>query len=185
MELKGLEPLTPCLQTTGSTSTRVHLRRSSSKSAHTRPSRSVPVAVPSCCTPGRRCVTAPSRSSLGLHHRRDLRPGRTVPQFGRRERTHQHRHQRAHRTLESAALGPDNCLPALPVRAYPRTWPTGAAALGMDHRGGPRAATLVCPSGAAGRANSPGRCRQRCPAVGGRSSARWSAAGSSGRRRRS
>ena len=47
---KGLEPLTPCLQTTGTTSTGVHPRRSPSRSVYPRPSRSVPVAVLPCCT---------------------------------------------------------------------------------------------------------------------------------------
>ena len=42
--------LTLCLQTTGITSTRVHPRRSPSRSVYPRPSRSVPVAVLSCCT---------------------------------------------------------------------------------------------------------------------------------------
>ena len=53
VELRGLEPLTPCLQTTGSTSTRVHPRRSPSRSVYPRPSRSIPVAVLPCCTPRR------------------------------------------------------------------------------------------------------------------------------------
>jgi hypothetical protein len=38
VELRGLEPLTPCLQTTGSTSTRVHSRRSPSLDVHADPS---------------------------------------------------------------------------------------------------------------------------------------------------
>src|SRR5580658_3481407 len=50
VELVGLEPTTSCLQTTGSTSTRVHTRRSPSRSVYPRPSRSIPVAVLSCCT---------------------------------------------------------------------------------------------------------------------------------------
>ena len=51
VELRGLEPLTPCLQTTGSTSIHVHPCRPPSWSVYPRPSRSVPVAVLSCCTP--------------------------------------------------------------------------------------------------------------------------------------
>ena len=45
VELRGLEPLTPCLQTTGSPSTAVHTRRSPSPSVYPRPPGSVPVAV--------------------------------------------------------------------------------------------------------------------------------------------
>jgi hypothetical protein len=43
--LGGLEPLTPCLQTTGSTSARVHPRRRAPESMQSRP-----VAVLPCCT---------------------------------------------------------------------------------------------------------------------------------------
>jgi len=50
VELRGLEPLTPCLQTTGSMSTSVHSRRSPSLDVHPGPCRSGPVAVLSCCT---------------------------------------------------------------------------------------------------------------------------------------
>src|SRR5216684_4151588 len=51
VELRGLEPLTPCLQTTGSTSTAVHPRRSPSPSVYPRLPGSAPVAVLPCCTP--------------------------------------------------------------------------------------------------------------------------------------
>ena len=50
MELRGLEPPAPCLQTTGTTSTRVHSRRSPSPDVRPGPPRSAPVAVLSCCT---------------------------------------------------------------------------------------------------------------------------------------
>ena len=50
VELRGLEPLTPCLQTTGSTSTRVHPRRSPSSRVPAKPPASTPVAVLPCCT---------------------------------------------------------------------------------------------------------------------------------------
>jgi hypothetical protein len=70
---------------------------------HPRPSRSVPVAVLSCCTRERRWLPRLPGTAWGLHHRRGLRPGRTVPQSGRRERTRHHRHQRASRMLKRAA----------------------------------------------------------------------------------
>jgi hypothetical protein len=47
---KGTRTLTPCLQTTGSTSTHVHPRRSPSPGVLPRPPGAVPVAVLSCCT---------------------------------------------------------------------------------------------------------------------------------------
>ena len=49
VELRGLEPLTPCLQTTGSGSTHVHPRRSPSQDVQLGPLRSRPVAVLPCC----------------------------------------------------------------------------------------------------------------------------------------
>ena len=63
----------------------------------------IPVAVLCCCTPGRRCGTAPSRSSLGATPSERPSAGRTVPQAGRRERTRHYRHQRARRKLKSGA----------------------------------------------------------------------------------
>jgi hypothetical protein len=50
VELGGLEPPAPCLQTGGSTSTGVHRRRSPSWDVHLGPVRSRPVAVLSGCT---------------------------------------------------------------------------------------------------------------------------------------
>ena len=50
VELGGLEPPTPCLQTTGTTSTGIHSRRSPSPDVRPGPLRSRPVAVLSCCT---------------------------------------------------------------------------------------------------------------------------------------
>jgi hypothetical protein len=79
VELGGLEPPAPCLQTGGSTSTGVHRRRSQSWNVHLRPFRSVPVAVLSCCThrpvpQQSRNVAAPPAASLGF-----LPPPREVP----------------------------------------------------------------------------------------------------------
>jgi hypothetical protein len=45
VELTGLEPVTPCVQTAGSTSTRIHPRRSPSRDVSPHPVRSAPVAV--------------------------------------------------------------------------------------------------------------------------------------------
>ena len=59
VELRGLEPLTPCLQTEGSTSTAVCLCRSASQGVRSGPPGSWPVAVLSCCTV----------QPLGLHAR--------------------------------------------------------------------------------------------------------------------
>jgi len=55
VELRGFEPLTSCMPSAGSTSTRVCPRRSPSQSVHTGPAESAPVAVLSRCTgqPGR------------------------------------------------------------------------------------------------------------------------------------
>jgi hypothetical protein len=50
VELRGFEPLTSCMPSTGSTSTAVRLRRSLSQEVHARPVESAPVAVLSCCT---------------------------------------------------------------------------------------------------------------------------------------
>jgi hypothetical protein len=46
----GLEPVTPCVQTEGSTSTGIHPHRSPSRDVPASPPRSAPVAVLSCCT---------------------------------------------------------------------------------------------------------------------------------------
>jgi hypothetical protein len=50
VELSGLEPLTSCMPSHGSTSTRVHTRRLPSSRIPVRPPGSAPVAVLSCCT---------------------------------------------------------------------------------------------------------------------------------------
>jgi hypothetical protein len=50
VELGGLEPPTPCLQTEGNTSTAVCMCRSASQGVCTSPPGSWPVAVLSCCT---------------------------------------------------------------------------------------------------------------------------------------
>ena len=50
MELRGLEPLTPCLQTGGNTSTGIHPRSSQSWHVCPGPFGSGSVAVLSCCT---------------------------------------------------------------------------------------------------------------------------------------
>jgi hypothetical protein len=50
VELSGLEPLTSCMPSGGSTSTRVHLCRSLSSCVPARPPLSVCVAVLPCCT---------------------------------------------------------------------------------------------------------------------------------------
>ena len=50
VELRGFEPLTSCMPSAGSTSTAVRLCRSPSQEVRTRPVKSAPVAVLSCCT---------------------------------------------------------------------------------------------------------------------------------------
>jgi hypothetical protein len=50
VELSGLEPLTSCMPSGGSTSTRIHLCRSPSSRVPASPPASAPVAVLSCCT---------------------------------------------------------------------------------------------------------------------------------------
>jgi hypothetical protein len=50
VELRGFEPLTSCMPSTGRTSTSVYRRRSPSQSVYASPARSAPVAVFSCCT---------------------------------------------------------------------------------------------------------------------------------------
>jgi hypothetical protein len=50
VELRGFEPLTSCMPSTGSTSTAVRLCRSPSQEVRARPVKSAPVAVLSCCT---------------------------------------------------------------------------------------------------------------------------------------
>ncbi len=83
VELARLELATPCLQTTGSTSTAVHPRRSPSRDVHLGPLGSRPVAVLSCCThhrgprpPRRREVLrcAPRGSPAGVTMRTELIP---------------------------------------------------------------------------------------------------------------
>jgi hypothetical protein len=50
VELRGFEPLTSCMPSTGSTSTAVRLCRSLSQGVRTNPAKSAPVAVLSRCT---------------------------------------------------------------------------------------------------------------------------------------
>ena len=63
VELRGFEPRTSCMPSAGSTSARVHPRRSPSRNVRTSPPESGPVAVLSCCTAlsPRRCVLRPTR----------------------------------------------------------------------------------------------------------------------------
>ena len=49
------------------------------------------------------------------HHRGDLRPGRQVPEPGRREHTRHHRQQHPGQTLKTLSHRPENCLAAPPV----------------------------------------------------------------------
>jgi hypothetical protein len=65
VELSGLEPLTSCMPSGGSTSTRVHPRRSPSSRVPASSPASAPVAVLSCCT------------------HRHLLPSRSEPDIGR------------------------------------------------------------------------------------------------------
>ena len=60
VELRGFEPLTSCMPSAGSTSTRVCPRRSPSQSVRTGPAESAPVAVLS------RCTDQPGRLGLGM-----------------------------------------------------------------------------------------------------------------------
>jgi hypothetical protein len=50
VELRGFEPRTSCMPSSGRTSTAVHLCRSPSQDVPARPPESRPVAVLSCCT---------------------------------------------------------------------------------------------------------------------------------------
>jgi hypothetical protein len=73
VELSGLEPLTSCMPSHGSTSTRVYPCRSPSSRVPASPPASAPVAVLSCCTAARparqtgyaydRCVTSQNLTS--------------------------------------------------------------------------------------------------------------------------
>jgi len=61
VELRGFEPLTSCMPSTGSTSTAVRLCRSPSQEVLARPVKSAPVAVLSCCT-GHPARSGPERA---------------------------------------------------------------------------------------------------------------------------
>ena len=73
VELGGLEPPTPCLQTEGKTSTAVCMCRSASQSVHTSPPGSWPVAVLSCCT-------VQPLASRAISHGRPLKQRKPQPQ---------------------------------------------------------------------------------------------------------
>jgi hypothetical protein len=66
VELSGLEPLTSCMPSVGSTSTRVHPRRSPSSPVPARPPPSACVAVLSCCTAPIRAESTRCGRAAGL-----------------------------------------------------------------------------------------------------------------------
>ena len=84
VELRGLEPLTPCLQTTGSTSTGVHTRRSLS------PERaSASLQIRTCCGTSVLYAYKPQREGAGMCVRPFLVPG-AAPGVGCSVRCHEY-----------------------------------------------------------------------------------------------
>jgi hypothetical protein len=75
VELSGLEPLTSCMPSGGSTSTRVHTRRSPSSRIPVRPRGSAPVAVLTCCT-------APPGDHASGHFAHSGEPAQSLCFFG-------------------------------------------------------------------------------------------------------
>jgi len=104
---KGTRTLTPCLQTTGSTSTHVHTRRSPSPGVLPHPARSAPVAV-LCCFPAFpasvpcRGTPRPRRLTLpaGTH-----RPGHSCAAFPATDMITPGQFPRAHAALTRCAQG--------------------------------------------------------------------------------